>query len=163
LRDRALVIKAERWKVLLGALVVYCLDALSKAYIIQRLDPGESIPLIPGIFHLTRLQNSGAAFSMFYEHPELLTFVASLLFAVFTWYMLTKKTLAASEMIGFSLVLGGALGNLMDRLQIGAVTDFLDFTLIRYPVFNLADSFIFAGVILLLIAYVNQYHHPSRS
>jgi signal peptidase II len=144
--------------VFLGSFVVFCLDALTKSYIIHRLQPGESIPLIPSVFQLTRLQNTGAAFSMFHQYPGVLTVVAALLLFVFISYMLCKKTLLTSEVIGFSFVIGGATGNLIDRLYMGSVTDFLDFTLIHYPVFNLADSFICIGVALLLIDYVKSYN-----
>jgi signal peptidase II len=147
--------------VLLGALMVFLLDAVTKITIVQMLEPGESLPIIPGVFHLTRMHNTGAAFSLFYQHPEILTMVAGTFFLILLGYMLTRKSLPMLEAVGFSFILGGALGNLLDRIRLGGVVDFLDFTLINYPVFNLADSFILVGVGLLLWAYVIQHRNKA--
>lgn len=158
---RGFRLKKEHLRALLGALLFYAIDALTKAYVIHHLAPGESLPLFPGVLQLTRLHNTGAAFSLFYQHPEILTVVAGGLFAMFLWYMLSKRTLSTPESWGFALVLGGAFGNLVDRIRFGAVTDFLDLTVIHYPVFNLADSFILIGMVLLVMEYVKQHHQTA--
>lgn len=159
---RILTVSKDHLAILVGAITVYGVDAISKAWIINTLSLGESIRLVPQVFHLTHLQNTGAAFSLLHQHPEFLTLIAGGLFVVLLGYVLTRPLFQRQEIVGFTLVLGGALGNLVDRLRLGAVTDFLDFTLIHYPVFNLADSFIFIGVILLFANYV-QHYQTSRS
>lgn len=155
--------RKEHRLVVLGSLAVFLLDIASKMFVAGRLALGESWPVIPGIFHLTHLKNTGAAFSMFHDHPEVLTVIAGTMLVGFSTYMLTRQHLTSKEVWGFSFVLGGALGNLLDRLREGAVTDFLDVVAIHYPVFNLADSFIFMGVILLLVNYVTQHSQTSGS
>ncbi len=154
-------IRHDHWISFGFAALVYGLDALSKAWIIRALQAGESQPVIPGIFHITRVHNTGAAFSMFYEHPEVLTLVSGLLLVAFLGYMLTKPKLSRAEIMGFGFVIGGAFGNLMDRIRLGAVTDFLDVVAIRYPVFNLADAFILMGVVVLMVAYVKQFNQSA--
>lgn len=159
--DRAFGIGKAHAVTLAGVALVFVLDALSKAAVINLLEPGETLPLIPGVFHFTRMHNTGAAFSLFYQYPEGLTVVAGLFFFLFLGYLLAKRDLPILEQAAFSLILGGALGNLVDRIRWGAVTDFLDFILVHYPVFNLADSFIFIGVVLLIRAYVKQRDQAS--
>ncbi len=160
---RLMFLKKEQGIALIGAGLIYCCDVASKEYIRHLLHNGESLPLIPGVFQLTRVNNTGAAFSMFYQHPEVLTLLVMVLLGVFLTYMLLQKKLSRWEIIGFSCVIGGALGNLSDRLHSGAVTDFLDFNLIHYPIFNLADSFILIGMVMLLVYYVKQLDSSSDS
>jgi len=150
-------------QVLFGAAMVCCLDALSKAWIKSTFKIGESLPIIPGVFQFTRLKNTGAAFSMFYQHPALLTLVSGTLLPLLALFMLSKKSLNRWEILGFMFVLGGAFSNLLDRIFVGGVTDFLDFVLIHFPVFNVADSFIFVGVVLLLSQYVKHHYQTTDS
>lgn len=154
---------ADRIQILQGILFLFVMDRISKFVITQWLEPGETHPVIPGVFHITRMQNTGAAFSLFYQHPEALTLLSALLFGIFLWIAMTKKAMDPLEKIGFVCILGGALGNLMDRLRWGSVTDFLDFTIIHYPVFNLADSFIFIGVFVLVWHYVRPNAQAAGS
>ncbi len=149
--------------IIIAALGFYLLDSMSKLAIKNWLALGQSVPVIPGVFHFTHVQNTGVAFSLFHQYPEILTLVASLFLLLLLLYMLSHRVLSRLEMLGFSLVIGGALGNLADRFSMGAVTDFLDLAIIHYPVFNLADSFIFTGVALLIIHYVRHYHYAARS
>lgn len=113
--------------------------------------PMQSIAVWPGIFQITFVYNTGAAFSLFEQYPSLLLGVTLVLFLVILTIALSRSTMSRIETIGFSMVLGGALGNIADRLSQGKVVDFLDFVCILYPVFNLADSFIFLGVCILLL------------
>lgn len=141
----------------MGALAVMCtaLDQLVKIIVRLLMLPGQSIPIVAGVLNLTRVNNTGVAFSLFSRHPEWMLPMTTALFAMFLFFSLKSlsgKTLANHrlETIGFGLVLGGAFGNILDRLLRGRVTDFIDVTCIQYPVFNLADSFICIGVALLI-------------
>ena len=123
-------------------------DQLTKFLTVQSFAPGESLPLIPPILHLTYVQNTGAAFGMF-KGQQALFVVASLV--IIGWLareLLTKPSMAAATMWGCALVLGGAIGNFIDRVRLGYVVDFIDLRV--WPVFNLADSAITIGVGLLL-------------
>ncbi len=153
----------SKWGVLTGAFLVFILDRLSKWMVLRFLSPVHSLVIIPDVIQLTHVQNRGAAFSLFYQHPHILTLIAGLLFLVLLLYTLLRQHFSLFQWIGLSFVLGGALGNLVDRLHYGAVVDFIDVVMIHYPIFNLADSFILAGVVLLMIDYVRQPHHAHRS
>lgn len=145
------------------AALVFCIDRLSKVWVLHHLLPGETIPLLPQVFHLTRVHNTGAAFSLFHQYPSVLTLITSLLLVLLCGFIFSRQYIALKEGLGYGFILGGALGNLYDRIGQGSVTDFLDFRLIHYPIFNGADSFIFVGVVLLLMHYVKEHYQPARS
>lgn len=127
------------------ALVTLALDQLTKATVRAWLH--YSIPVIPEIFHLTPAQNTGAAFGLFPNATMFFIVVAMLACALFLW--LGRKGFDRRRVaIAFGLMLGGASGNLIDRLRFGAVTDFLDFRI--WPIFNLADTALTVGAFLLL-------------
>lgn len=143
--------------ILLGLVVfLFLLDQLSKALFHRWLEVGQSIPVAQDIFHFTLVHNKGAAFSLFQEQPLLLLGFTLFLFLGFLIYALKRPLLQQAEMVSLSLILGGALGNIADRLTLGYVVDFLDFTLIDYPIFNLADIFIFCGIVLMIIRVLQQ-------
>ncbi len=136
------------------ACLLFLVDRLVKNWIQSRLGVSESIPIIPDVFNITLVYNTGAAFSLFRQYPELLLVITFVLLTGLSLYSFARSTFDRMELIGFGLVLGGALGNLADRLLYGKVVDYLDFALIQYPIFNLADVCIFCGVCLLLLHYV---------
>ena len=124
------------------------LDRLAKAFVVAHLHPGQSAPLLPPLLHLTYVQNIGAAFGLF-KGQQLLFIVISI--AVIGW--ISRELLLrppAQAMIGraYGLILGGAAGNLIDRVRLGYVIDFLDLRV--WPVFNVGDSAITIGVALLI-------------
>ena len=133
---------------------------LAKSY----LSSGASLPILPNIFQLTLSYNTGAAFSMFRQQPQILAAFTVLLFCALMLYAFRKQFYYRGESVALGLILGGALGNLLDRLLLGKVTDFLDVVIIHYPIFNVADSLIFIGVIWLVILYLCQPNtNPSSS
>ena len=136
--------------------VVVLLDRLSKWEIVNNLGLYHSVVVVPGFFNLTRTENSGAAFDILrdstaaWKHPALISI--SLLAMVIVVVMLWKNSYALKRTsIGLALIFGGAMGNLWDRIVSHRVVDFLDFFLWDYhwPVFNIADSSIVIGVLLL--------------
>ena len=110
--------------------------------------------LLPPVFHLTLVRNTGIAFGLFRDQPQLLFFVNILILA--SLFVLIGLRLFRRPMlqIGVGLIAGGGLGNLMDRLRLGTIVDFLDFHVgsFHWPVFNIADSAICIGTLLLLWA-----------
>lgn len=132
------------------ALIVLIVDQVTKWLVVQKMSLYESIPLLDGVFHITSHRNSGAAFGIL-EGKQWLFIPITLIVVVFLVVYLVRlrgsRPLAAWS---FSLLLGGALGNLIDRVRFGEVVDFLDFRLINYPIFNVADSAIVIGVVLLI-------------
>jgi signal peptidase II len=124
-------------------------DQFSKFLITKNLFLGQSIPIIKGFFHLTPVHNRGAAFGILKNQVVFLIFVS--LFAIVLIYSNLKRRDAGNKIslhrVALGLILAGALGNLIDRLCYGYVIDFLDFRI--WPVFNLADSAITIGAVLL--------------
>ena len=120
---------------------------LSTAYLMN-IESG-SISLIKGIFHLTYVENKGAAFSILQNQRWLFVGI-TFLFIIFAIYYLIKHPKEKLVFkIGLSMILGGAIGNLIDRVRFGYVVDFLDFRAINFAIFNVADSAVVIGSILL--------------
>lgn len=143
------------------AAISLILDQLSKYLIVQNFALGETLPLWQGVFHFTYVRNTGAAFSLFSQGGgwlRWLSLIVSLGLIALAWF---GPKLAPFEQLGYSFILGGALGNGIDRFVNSYVVDFLDFRLIRFPVFNLADVFINIGIVCLVIASFR--HQPPVS
>ena len=151
---------------LLIALVVVLLDHWTKHIVAQRIRLYTHIQVIPGFFRLTHTENTGAAFSLFADSTApwktglLIAFsvIALVVVSVLLW---KNHHAHVATGVGLSLIMGGALGNLWDRLVRGRVVDFLLFYVKRYqwPVFNLADSAIVIGAGLLVLEIL--FHKSS--
>jgi signal peptidase II len=136
---------------LLIAALVLTLDRFSKWLVVRKIPLYGGVDVIPGLFRITHLENPGAAFSLFADFSgpwtnwllELFSLAAVVVIAVLLW---------RSANVSLALVLGGTLGNLWDRLGRGRVTDFLDLFIgtHHWPPFNVADSAIVAGALLML-------------
>lgn len=132
---------------LLG-LIVFAVDQLLKSLVENAMVLNESRPVIEDVLHLTYIENSGGAFGLLADSQLLLMVGSAVALGVVAWMLLVQppsRTMAA----GGGLVLGGAAGNLLDRISSGGVTDYLDFRV--WPIFNLADVAIVSGVALLVL------------
>jgi signal peptidase II len=148
------------------ALLVVILDRWSKRLVATHIQMYTHIQIIPGFFRITHTENTGAAFSLFADSPShwktagLITFsaMAMVVVSILLWKQTRALTLTG---IAFSLILGGAVGNLWDRVASGRVVDFLLFYVRQYqwPVFNLADSAIVVGASLLVLEII--FVHPK--
>jgi len=139
-------------------LLVLVLDQLSKFWVTAHFHLHESVPVLPGFFSLTYLTNTGAAFGLLAGRPALwrqVFFIGVGLAALVAIALLHRRLAARNRYYAISLAMiaGGAVGNLLDRIRLGAVIDFLDFYLGRHhwPAFNLADSAITLGVGLFFL------------
>ncbi len=137
---------------------VVLLDQFLKAYIGATMNLHESIPVIDGYFNITYVKNPGAAFGFLAnsapEFRSLFLITVTVIAIVLILYFISKNT--AKEVLltfSLSLILGGAVGNLIDRIRFGEVTDYLDFYISSYPwpAFNVADSAISLGAIVLVV------------
>lgn len=145
-------IKYSRYWVFLVAITAVVLDQISKIIVRDNLQLYEKIPLIKGLFNITHTENTGAAFSLFADNVEILTVISILATVVITAYVLLNKiNFTLIEIIAWGFLLGGTNGNLIDRLFRHKVTDFLDFELINFPIFNFADMFIDIGAFLIIL------------
>ncbi len=146
----------RKYHIIIAGLIVIC-DRMTKWLVAQKIALSDSVDVIPGIFRLTHVQNQGAAFGLFADYPSewkaamLILFSVAALAVVSALLWKNGKALNATA-VALSLVFGGALGNLWDRVVSGRVIDFLDFYFgsHHWPAFNIADSAIVAGALLLL-------------
>ena len=150
---------------LMLAAALFLLDQGSKWLVAGSLRLGEVRTVIPGFFNLTHLHNRGAAFGLFADSDSpvvrgaLIAFSLAALALVF--YLLWRGVSSRWTGWGLGLILGGALGNLLDRVRAGSVMDFLKVHLADWPAFNLADSAVVLGALLLMIEVLRPHRHES--
>jgi signal peptidase II len=158
----------RKYQLLIIAAVVL-LDRVTKLLIIRQLPVAHEVPIIPGLFQLSHWENTGAAFSMFADATSpwrtfgLIAF--SVLACVVVSYLLWHhRPVLDFTSVSLCLIFGGALGNLWDRLGKGTVTDFLDFYIgpHHWPPFNIADSAIVVGALLLIVTILFPRKPGSR-
>ncbi len=139
----------------LFALLAVALDQLTKFLVLEHIPFGSVVPCVDGLFHLTYVQNFGAAFSML-QGQRWLFIVVFLLFVGLLYWAIQKKVLPFSkfELWCLAAVVGGGLGNILDRVFRGFVVDMIAVEFIDFPVFNVADCFITCGAIALIVHLV---------
>ena len=133
-------------------------DQVSKYVVQQTMTRHESIPVLGDFFRLTYIHNSGAAFGLNLGSPLLHTVVSIVALGALVWLFWTAPREERLLRFSLTLVLGGALGNIVDRIHLHEVVDFFDFGIgdLRWPVFNFADTFVTIGIVLLAFAYSRQ-------
>ena len=129
------------------ALAVFLLDRISKIAVTARMSYGQSIKILPNIFNFTFIMNDGTAFSLLKGRNAVLASFSVIAIIIIVVYVLTHRELNRAVSLPLGLILGGAIGNLFDRIKFGSIVDFIDFRI--WPVFNVADSAITIGIILL--------------
>ena len=136
------------------SLAVILIDIITKLLVSNNMLLNKSITIIPNFFYLTYARNYGGAWSIFENSTLIITIISLIVIIGIIYYLYKNKTTKKLEIIGYSLLLGGAIGNLIDRIIYGYVIDFLDFYILGYdyPIFNIADIGIVIGIILLLIS-----------
>lgn len=155
---------------LVAAMLALAIDLATKAWVVSNMQPGEIRPVLEGVVQLRYTQNSGAAFGMLQGWAGALSVAA---IAIIVAIVLSASKVSGGKvglMLGMGLVLGGAIGNLLDRLRLGYVTDFVEATVLRanindtvytFPVFNAADSAITVGVFLILAILLFGRQEPA--
>lgn len=144
--------------IIIISIILLCIDQISKLLVVNLLTKTDSITIIKNFFYLTYINNDGAAFSILVGKRILLILIAVLVIVMLIRYIKKNNTQNKLELVSISLIIGGSLGNLMDRVIRGYVIDFLDFKIFNYnfPIFNLADTFIVIGVFLLLLKEIRK-------
>ena len=140
-------------------------DQWLKYWIVNHLAVGESMPFIPHILQLERLHNYGAAFSSLTGKTALLLGMTVVLLLVMAVLLVRRIVRHPLGVIACVLILGGGIGNMIDRVTLGYVVDMFDLLLFEYPVFNLADCFVVVGAILGSIYYLwlyEKYDAPKK-
>ena len=137
---------------LLTVACVVVADRLTKSLFSNILQLGESLPVIKKVFHFTLVHNTGIAFGLFKDNGFvflIIPIIAVVLLGYNLYYYHKVGELDRLYVLGFSLILGGAIGNLIDRIMFGHVIDFIDLRI--WPVFNVADSAITVGACMILV------------
>ena len=140
-------------RILFVSSILVLTDQLSKFAVRKTMLLYESIPVIPEFFHLTYVTNDGMAFGINFPFGIYIFSTISIIFTIFLfWYLWTIKDQGIIIRTGIGLIIAGAIGNLIDRVFLGEVVDFLDFMIGNYHwyVFNLADSFVTVGMGFIL-------------
>jgi len=160
---------AMRTFYLVVAIGVVLFDRLAKWLVATHISLHDTIDIIPGFFRLTHLENSGAAFGLFADSPSqwkltILVVFSLVALAVVTVLLWKNSYVLTSTGVGLALILGGAIGNLWDRVIDGHVVDFLLFYVKQYqwPAFNVADSAIVVGALLLVAEILFSKPAPSE-
>ena len=122
-------------------------DQAVKLYVTSHLALYESAPLLPGFLELFYIQNTGGGFSILTNHTQLLTVLTAAMMAVIAVLLVRKVFSHPLAMWTLTLILGGGLGNLIDRVRLGYVVDMFNFQFVSYPVFNVADILVVCGTI----------------
>jgi signal peptidase II len=139
--------------------MIVLLDHVSKYVIKTVFQPYEQLTVIKGFFNIIHVHNSGAIWGIFNNHPNaflpvLITILSISAFCILCYFFLRLKSDCRLELISLSFIMGGAIGNNIDRIFRGYVIDFIDLHIksAHWPTFNIADSFIFFGVIFLAVS-----------
>jgi signal peptidase II len=139
--------------ILITLVIAILLDQASKRIIVSNFDYATSTTIIRNFFRITYVQNTGAAFSILTSSRAFLIIIIMIFIIGLTYYILKIKNKTTMDLILYGTLLGGIIGNLIDRIYLGYVIDFLDFNIgkYNYPVFNIADIFIVVSAIILVI------------
>ncbi len=144
------------------ALAIVLLDQFSKAWAGAVLSPGLPQPLLPGLLRLRLVFNTGAAFSLFSGSTAWLALVSLLVAVGVGLWIQRQPRLRRWQWLGFGALLGGAVGNGLDRWRLGSVVDFLELVPIQFPVFNLADVAINLAVVCLVLDLLGGHGGDDR-
>lgn len=137
-----------------SGVAILIMDLLTKIWAQTRLRGIGTIPLIEGVFHLTYVENRGAAFGILQDKRMFFVLITLAFLAVVVYVILKYKNRPAVLSFGLSFMTAGALGNMIDRIWRGFVVDMFDFRAINFPVFNVADIFVCIGAGLLAIFFI---------
>lgn len=147
------------------ALIIIILDQWTKWLVVNYMELRESIPIIENVFHLTSHRNAGAAFGILQGQMWLFYIATVIVIGVVIYYIQTEGKKHRWFGLSLGLVLGGAIGNFIDRIFLGHVVDFLDVYIFTYnfPIFNVADSALVVGVIMLIIHVLLEEKRQGKS
>jgi signal peptidase II len=159
-----LVKKAPKDYIIYSAIIVVgiILDQVTKALAVAYLKAIETFPLIEGVLHLTYAENTGMAFGMLKEHRWVFMVTSTILILAMGFYLYAMKSENRLYDVAIAMVVSGGIGNMIDRIGLGYVVDFIDFRLINFAVFNGADSFVCVGAGLLMLALIRDLIAESK-
>ena len=143
--------------------VTIFLDQITKYLTVLYLKPVDTVPIIEDVIHLTYVENTGAAFGMMKDARWLFMTVSTLAIIGILIYMFAKRPTAKLENLSLAFIVGGGIGNMIDRTLLGYVVDMIDFRLINFAVFNVADSFVCVGAGLMILYLVRAMIQETKA
>lgn len=147
----------KRFYAFITALIIIFIDQLSKFWVNNTFLLGQNNIIIHNTLSITKLYNTGAAFSLLQDHTNILTLFSFIFSSILIFYFIKNKNINNTLFIyAWGFILGGSIGNLIDRLFLGYVIDFINVQFINFPVFNIADASINIGAFLLLIYVIKK-------
>ena len=138
------------------------LDQLTKLLSVEFLTKVETVPIIKNVLHLTYVENRGAAFGMLKEHRWVFISLSTVTIIGLLLYLFLSREKTKLYGVPIAMIVSGGIGNMIDRTALGYVVDFIDFRLIKFAVFNGADSFVCDGAGLLVLALVLDIIKEAR-
>ncbi len=138
------------------------LDQLTKFLVLENIAMYEVVPVIPGFFHFTYIENKGAAFGMLADHRWVFLVISTVAIAAFVLYIVKYKPRDLLLRISASFIVGGGIGNMIDRCARGSVVDFIDVEFMEFYVFNVADMFVCVGCGLMILYLIISEVKESR-
>lgn len=130
------------------------IDQLTKLLSVAYLSKVDTVPIIKGVIHLTYVENRGAAFGMLADHRYVFMIISTVMIIALSLYLYLGMADNKLYAVSAAMIVSGGIGNMIDRLTLGYVIDFIDFRLINFAVFNGADSFVCVGAGLLILALI---------
>lgn len=152
-------------RVIVISTILFVIDLLSKIIVMNTLNLNQEITIIKNFFNITYVTNDGAAFSLL-SGNTIIFILIGLLVIYYIFKHLINEKISKLQLVSYSLLLGGIIGNLFDRIIYHKVIDFLSFKIFNYqfPIFNLADTFITIGTILIIINIIKgETNNENRS
>ena len=146
--------------IILGGIL---LDQLTKWLSVKFLTLTDTVPLIKGVLHLTYVENTGAAFGMLKDHRWVFILISTVTIIAFLFYLYLGHAESRLFGVSFAMIISGGIGNMIDRVALGYVVDFIDFRLINFAVFNGADSFVCVGAGLMILALLLELKQEADS
>lgn len=153
-------------KILPISLLFVVIDQIVKILVISKLALQQPITIINNFFNITYVRNTGAAWSILSGNVLLLIMISVLALVAIYYYLIKDKELNKIDMVSYSMLIGGIIGNLIDRVVHGYVIDYLDFKIFNYnfPIFNVADTLIVISIIIIGISLiVGEYREQNRN
>ncbi len=148
------------------SLVCVGLDQLSKYFCVNNIALGDSVTVIPGVLDFTYIRNDGAAFGSFSDARWIFMIASVVMIVLIVLYVISnRKTISFPAVITFSLIVGGGIGNMIDRIAYGYVIDFIDVKFLPFWkwIFNVADSFVCVGAVLLALMFIiGEYKSKAK-
>lgn len=153
-------------KILPISLLLIVIDQIVKILVINKMALQQSIIVINNFFNITYVRNTGAAWSILSGNVLLLIMISVLALVAIYYYLIKDKDLNKIDIVSYSMLIGGIIGNLIDRIVHGYVIDYLDFKIFNYnfPIFNIADTLIVISIIIIGISLiVGEYREQNRN